>query len=46
MVVLGDSAEERRRQARAVKQQIAFYASTRTYQPVLATHGRRSTSSR
>jgi probable F420-dependent oxidoreductase len=39
MVVLGDSAEERRRQARAVKQQIAFYASTRTYQPVLATHG-------
>src|ERR1700730_7472821 len=39
MVVLGDTAEERRRQARAVKQQIAFYASTRTYQPVLATHG-------
>ncbi|HEV3350649.1 MAG TPA: TIGR03617 family F420-dependent LLM class oxidoreductase [Methylomirabilota bacterium] len=39
MVVLGDSAEERRRRARAVKQQIAFYASTRTYQPVLATHG-------
>jgi probable F420-dependent oxidoreductase len=39
MVVLGDSLEERRRQARAVKQQIAFYASTRTYQPVLAAHG-------
>jgi len=39
MVVLGDTAEERRRGARAVKQQIAFYASTRTYQPVLATHG-------
>lgn len=39
MVVLGDSLEERSRQARAVKQQIAFYASTRTYQPVLAAHG-------
>ncbi|HZP36733.1 MAG TPA: TIGR03617 family F420-dependent LLM class oxidoreductase [Methylomirabilota bacterium] len=39
MVVLGDTAEERRRRARAVKQQIAFYASTRTYQPVLAAHG-------
>ena len=39
MVVLGDTREERRRRARAVKQQIAFYASTRTYQPVLAAHG-------
>jgi probable F420-dependent oxidoreductase len=39
MVVLGDTDEERRDQARAVKQQIAFYASTRTYQSVLATHG-------
>jgi probable F420-dependent oxidoreductase len=39
MVVLGDTAEERGKRARAVKQQIAFYASTRTYQPVLATHG-------
>ena len=39
MVVLGDSAEERKRRARGVKQQIAFYASTRTYQPVLAAHG-------
>jgi alkanesulfonate monooxygenase SsuD/methylene tetrahydromethanopterin reductase-like flavin-dependent oxidoreductase (luciferase family) len=39
MVVLGDSPEERSRRSRAVKQQIAFYASTRTYQPVLAVHG-------
>ena len=39
MVVLGDTEAERRRRARAVKQQIAFYASTRTYQPVLAAHG-------
>ncbi len=39
MVVLGDTVEERHRRARAVKQQIAFYASTRTYQPVLAAHG-------
>jgi probable F420-dependent oxidoreductase len=39
MVVLGDTEEERRRRARAVKQQIAFYASTRTYQRVLAAHG-------
>jgi probable F420-dependent oxidoreductase len=39
MVVLGDTADERRRRARAVKQQIAFYASTRTYQAVLAAHG-------
>ena len=27
------------RQKQAVKQQIAFYASTRTYEPVLAAHG-------
>ena len=39
MVVLGNTEEERRRNARAVKQQIAFYASTRTYQSVLAAHG-------
>jgi probable F420-dependent oxidoreductase len=39
MVVWGDTPEERRRRARAVKQQIAFYASTRTYQAVLAVHG-------
>lgn len=39
MVVLGDTEEERARNARAVKRQIAFYASTRTYQAVLAIHG-------
>jgi probable F420-dependent oxidoreductase len=39
MVVLGDSEGERARAARAVKKQIAFYASTRTYQAVLAVHG-------
>jgi probable F420-dependent oxidoreductase len=39
MVVLGETEEERRRAARAVKKQIAFYASTRTYQAVLAAHG-------
>src|SRR5258705_455026 len=39
MVVLGDSEEERRRNARAVKKQIAFYAWTGTYQTVLAVHG-------
>ena len=39
MVVLGDTEEELERNARAVKQQIAFYASTRTYQAVLAVHG-------
>jgi probable F420-dependent oxidoreductase len=39
MVVLGDTEEERARRARAVKKQIAFYASTRTYQTVLAAHG-------
>jgi len=39
MVVLGDTEEERGRNARAVKRQIAFYASTRTYQAVLAIHG-------
>lgn len=39
MVVLGDTEEEQRGNARAVKQQIAFYASTRTYQSVLAVHG-------
>ena len=38
-VVLGDGEKERAEQARMVKQQIAFYASTRTYEPVLATHG-------
>ena len=31
--------QERARNAEAVRQQIAFYASTRTYEPVLASHG-------
>ena len=39
MVVVGDDADEREQNRRAVKQQIAFYASTRTYQAVLAVHG-------
>ena len=39
MVVLGDTEEELARNRQAVKQQIAFYASTRTYQAVLAVHG-------
>ena len=39
MVVVGDDADEIERSRRAVKQQIAFYASTRTYQAVLAVHG-------
>lgn len=38
-VVVGDSERERADQERQVKQQIAFYASTRTYEPVLAVHG-------
>ena len=38
-VVVGDTEEELARHRRAVKQQIAFYASTRTYEPVLAAHG-------
>jgi len=36
---VGDTEKERAEQARMVKQQIAFYASTRTYEPVLAVHG-------
>jgi probable F420-dependent oxidoreductase len=39
MVVVGDDAGELERSRQAVKQQIAFYASTRTYQAVLAVHG-------
>jgi probable F420-dependent oxidoreductase len=39
MVILGDREEEIARQRRAVRQQIAFYASTRTYRGVLAVHG-------
>ena len=38
-VVVADNDKERQAQARMVKQQIAFYASTRTYEPVLAAHG-------
>lgn len=38
-VIVGDSDAERSRNAEAVRQQIAFYASTRTYEPVLAGHG-------
>jgi probable F420-dependent oxidoreductase len=38
-VVVGDTDEEIRANGQAVKQQIAFYASTRTYEPVLAAHG-------
>jgi len=38
-VVVGDTEEELAKNRRAVKQQIAFYASTRTYEPVLAAHG-------
>ncbi len=38
-VVVGDTEAELAQQRQAVKQQIAFYASTRTYEPVLAAHG-------
>ncbi len=38
-VIVGDTELERARNAEAVRQQIAFYASTRTYEPVLASHG-------
>lgn len=38
-VILGDTDEERARAREAVRQQISFYASTRTYEPVLAAHG-------
>ena len=38
-VVVGDTSAELEQQKEAVKQQIAFYASTRTYEPVLAAHG-------
>ena len=38
-VVVGDTEKERSEQAQMVRQQIAFYASTRTYRPVLAIHG-------
>jgi probable F420-dependent oxidoreductase len=39
MAVVADTEEELEERKRAVKQQIAFYASTRTYEPVLAVHG-------
>lgn len=38
-VVTGNSDEEIEAASRAIKQQISFYASTRTYAPVLAAHG-------
>ncbi|MBI1847958.1 MAG: TIGR03617 family F420-dependent LLM class oxidoreductase [Candidatus Rokubacteria bacterium] len=38
-VVVGDTEAERAKNAQSVKQQIAFYGSTRTYEPVLAAHG-------
>jgi probable F420-dependent oxidoreductase len=38
-VIVGDTEGERAENAEAVRQQIAFYASTRTYEPVLAAHG-------
>jgi probable F420-dependent oxidoreductase len=38
-VIVGDTERERAAQARMIRQQIAFYGSTRTYQPVLETHG-------
>ena len=38
-VIVGDTERERSENTEAVRQQIAFYASTRTYEPILATHG-------
>jgi probable F420-dependent oxidoreductase len=38
-VVLGDTEQELAEARQSVRQQIAFYASTRTYEPVLAAHG-------
>ena len=38
-VIVGDTERERTESAEAVRQQIAFYASTRTYAPVLEAHG-------
>jgi probable F420-dependent oxidoreductase len=45
-VVVGDTESEREENAEAVRQQIAFYASTRTYEPVLAAHGWQAISSK
>ena len=38
-VVVGDTEQELAQTRQSVRQQIAFYASTRTYEPVLAAHG-------
>jgi alkanesulfonate monooxygenase SsuD/methylene tetrahydromethanopterin reductase-like flavin-dependent oxidoreductase (luciferase family) len=38
-VIVGDTERERSANAETVRRQIAFYASTRTYTPVLAAHG-------
>lgn len=38
-VITGDDEEERGRQRQAVRQQVAFYASTPSYRRVLAHHG-------
>ncbi len=38
-VIVGDTEAERSKMAQEVRQQISFYASTRTYEPVLAAHG-------
>ena len=38
-VIVGDTETERSKMAEEVRQQISFYASTRTYEPVLAAHG-------
>ena len=38
-VIMGDSEEERARARKGIRQQISFYASTRTYYEVLAVHG-------
>jgi len=38
-VVVGETEAERARNREAVRQQVAFYASTRTYAPVLEAHG-------
>jgi probable F420-dependent oxidoreductase len=38
-VVTGRTADERRAAREAVRRRIAFYGSTRTYQPVLEAHG-------
>jgi len=37
--IIGETEQERSANAEAVRQQVAFYASTRTYEPVLAAHG-------